>query len=155
MVVVYSLKVKSRWEYRITCLMADDRHLWVGTGSGTLYLFAVIAGVPNPGSRVRALAKQSGGDPLSPAGQLGSHRERLGPDVTDGGLLSSVVADEEASGSHLDRRRKTAFGWTFRGGSRSSALKGDSPGVYKLKFEESHQPLSTTNESVKTLIGVR
>lgn len=129
--------------------MADDRYLWIGTGSGTLYFFSVVAGVHNPASHVRALAKQSTGGV-----KLSERHDRLGPEVTDGGLLSSVVADEETSGNHLDHRRKTVFGRTLRGGGLRT-LKGDSPGVYKLKFEESHQPLSTTNESVKTLIGLR
>ena len=123
--------------------MSDEGKLWLGTGSGSIYLFSVVAGVANPSQRVVALAKQAGIEHSS------KFRDRIG----SGGLLSSVVEDE-AEENHLEKRRRTNFGYTFRGGTRNR-LGTSSPGVYKLIFVESLQSYPNSTEPVRTLLNIR
>ena len=123
--------------------MSDEGKLWLGTGSGSIYLFSVVAGVANPSQRVVALAKQAGIEHSS------KFRDRVG----SGGLLSSVV-EGEAEENHLERRRKTNFGYTFRGGTRNRS-GASSPGVYKLVFVENHQSYPNSTEPVRTLLSIR
>ncbi len=106
-----------------------------------MHLFTVAAGVPNPSSRVKALAhKLTGGQESVP-----EFRGRIG----SGGLLSSVTQDD----GHLNRRRQTVFAHNTVRGRKGG---GSSPGVYKLSYIETLdvQERSST-EPVRTLLTLR
>ncbi|XP_064395380.1 uncharacterized protein LOC135342564 isoform X2 [Halichondria panicea] len=128
-------------EMRITSILYDKGKLLIGTGGGCVHLFTVAAGVPNPSSRVKALAhKLTGGQESVP-----EFRGRIG----SGGLLSSVTQDD----GHLNRRRQTVFAHNTVRGRKGG---GSSPGVYKLSYIETLdvQERSST-EPVRTLLTLR
>jgi len=158
---------------RVTSLMCDGSYLWLGTGSGAVHIFSVVANVKDPLAKIQQLAKQS------QESKEPSHQRRA---QKSGGLLSKVVAEELTSlepgeannetdagvseddpkfkareAKYYERRRKTKFGRTLRHEFRgeSSSEKRREPSVFQLVFEASNQVVPSKNESVRVLLPLK
>ena len=150
--------------------MCNSSYLWLGTGSGGVHIFSVVANVEDPLAKIQQLAKQSQ-ESQEPSQQRKSYKS--------GGLLSKVVAEELTSlepaepiieteaaaseddakfkargGKYYERRRKTKFGRTLRHEFRgeSSSEKRREPSIFQLVFEASNQVVPSKNESVRVLL---
>lgn len=124
-------------------MLIQGGQLILGTGSGSIHMFNVVAAVPNPAGKVHVLAKQSRTDTLT------EFRGRTG----SGGLLSSTL-ELDGQSHYLDRRRRTVFTHTFRKSQRRKGTTSDSD-VYKLEHAQSLEMSLAPAEPVRTLLAIR
>ena len=152
--------------------MASGDYLWLGTGSGTVFIFSVHRATAEPEQLIQQVAQansKSNAEVL-----VEEEAEQKGLLSDQGGLVQERLEEgevKESAGSGVAReptsrpgrrlkertdyyqQRRTAFGRTLRGPSVNKGRK--QPAIFRLVYNAEHQLAEGGNDSVKVILPLR
>lgn len=165
--------ISPQLDCRVTSIMASADNLWLGTGSGTVFIFSVCRAIAEPEQAIQQMAQASSKstadvvveeEEADQRGLLSDQGGLVQEGLTEGEVKESVgssVAKEPASRpgrrwkdrSDYYQQRRTAFGRTLRGPSVNKGRKR--PAIFRLEYKAKHRLAEGGNEPVRVILPLR